>query len=310
MRLVSRTRRGFAMITTLWVMTVAGVLATAAALVGRNTVNATRNRVQLERASWLASGCAARAQAAIDARLASASTFEVASDMWRSLGREAIPVALLPGAPCSISLEAAGSRLDVNGASDEMIANLLTALDYGGDVASLVDAVADWRDSDDVARPLGAERDWYVSAQRDVPRNGPLADMRELARVRGFENVAMFDSVLTVEPGRVSLATASATVLLSVPGFTRETAERVVAMRDAGTPVSDLISILGTLSRASADTLLAHYADVARFTTTIPDAWILTVRAESGFPPSVVTLTWRLVRSGKRARVTHTRSDL
>ena len=34
-------------------MTVAGVMATAAALAGRNAVNATRNRVQLERAFWI-----------------------------------------------------------------------------------------------------------------------------------------------------------------------------------------------------------------------------------------------------------------
>src|SRR5579885_3586497 len=81
------TRRGFTMITTLWVMTVAGVMAAAAALSGRLTVETTRNRVLLERSFWLASGCAARAQASIDEELARATSFESAADTWRVLGR-------------------------------------------------------------------------------------------------------------------------------------------------------------------------------------------------------------------------------
>jgi type II secretory pathway component PulK len=307
--MILRGRRGFAMITILWVMTIAGAMATAAALAGRNTVNATRNRVQLERAFWVAFGCAARLQAAIDDRLAEATSYEHAGDIWRGLDRAVLPLALLDPDQCSASLEAAGTRLDVNTASDEVIANLLNAIDYGGNAASLIDALADWRDSDSVARPFGAERDWYVAAQRHPPRDGPLADIRELARVRGFESLAPFDSLLTVDSGRISLATAPVTVLMSVPGFTRETAETIVAMRNAGTPLHDVISILGGLSRTSADALLARYADVVRLTTPNPDAWLLTVHAEVGLPRSIVTLTRRLVRSGRRAVVVQTRSE-
>ena len=134
----------------------------------------------------------------------------------------------------------------------------------------LAAALADWRDSDDVARPVGAERDWYAAAHRELPRNGPLADIRELARVRGFENLPPFEAVLTAEPGRVSLATAPATVLLAVPGFTRETADRIVALQDAGTPVTDVTSLLGLVSRASADSMLAHFPEIARVTTPDP----------------------------------------
>lgn len=297
------------MITVLWVMTVAGVMATAAALAGRNTVHATRNRVQLERAFWAASGCAALAQAAIDDRLAEATSYEDAGRIWRRLDRAVLPVTLPDPDACTVLLEAAGTRLDVNASSDEIIANLLHAMGYGGNAESLVDALADWRDSDTVARPFGAERDWYIAAQRHPPRDAPLADIRELARVRGFESLAPFDTLLTVESGRISLATAPVTVLMSVPGFTRETAELIVAMRDAGTPVNDVISMLGGLSRTSADGLLSRYADVVRLTTPDPDAWLLTVHAQVGQPRSVVTLTRRLVRSGRRAVVVQTRSE-
>lgn len=276
-----RARRGFTMITVLWVMTAAAIVAAAGALAGRNAVNAASNRVHLARAFWLASGCVARVQAAVDTTLALAKTFEDAADTWRMLGR-AVP----PPDRCSISLEAAGTRLDINSASEEMLRSLFVALGYDG-AQSLAAAVGDWRES-----------------------NGALADLRELACLRGFENMTDLDSVLTTEPGRISLATAPATVLLAVPGFTRETADRVVELERAGTPVVDVASLSALVSRSSADTLLARFAEVVRLTTTTPDAWIVTTRVSVGKPPVTVTLSRRLLRDGKRAVVVASRSEL
>jgi type II secretory pathway component PulK len=293
------------MITVLWVMTVAAVVATAGALSGRNAVNATSNRVHLARLFWTASGCAARAHAAIDSVLAATTTFAAAADKWRVLDR-AVP----PDTACVVSLEAAGTRLDMNDASEEMLQRLFTAMGYADDAPLLTAALADWRDSDAVERPQGAERDWYAMARREVPRDGPLADIRELSRVRGFDNLSAFAAVLTTEPGRVSLATASVNVLLAVPGITRETADRIVAMRDAGTPVPEVMSVLGLVSRSSADSLLGRFPDVVRATTPDPEAWLLTVRATVGVPAVSVTLTRRLLRAGKRAVVASSRSDV
>ena len=201
-------------------------------------------------------------------------------------------------AECTIAFEAAGTRLDVNAASEEMLQRLFAGLGYAAD-ADLAAALADWRDSDDVAHPAGAERDWYAAARRELPRNGPLADIRELARVRGFENLPPFEAVLTAEPGRVSLATAPTSVLMAVPGFTPETADRIVALQDAATPVTDVTSLLGLVSRVSADSMLAHFPEIARVTTPDPDAWILTVRASVGIPQVSVTLSRRILRAGK-----------
>ncbi len=57
------------MITMLWVMTVAAVVTATGALAGRLAVHASRNRAELERAYWMAAGCASRARAVIDALL-------------------------------------------------------------------------------------------------------------------------------------------------------------------------------------------------------------------------------------------------
>jgi general secretion pathway protein K len=297
------------MITVLWVMTVAAIVAAAGALAGRNAVNAATNRVHLQRAFWAAAGCSARIESAIDVVLGSAKSYEAATELWRGLDAASLSIASVDTTECTVRLEAAGTRLDMNAASEEMLERLFVALGLNDSAPSLASALADWRDSDDVPHPLGAERDWYVAQRRELPRNAPLADIRELARVRGFETLRTLDSVLTAEPGRVSLATASATVLRAVPGITAESADEIVSLQRSGTPVGDVSAIVGLVSRSSADSIRAHYADVARVTTPDPDAWLLTASATIGAPPVTVTLTHRLLRDAKRAVVSESRSN-
>lgn len=294
------------MLTALWVMTVAAIVAMAAATAGRSAVSAGSYRVQLERARWVAAGCARRTEAAIDEALRTAESDEAATDAWRALDRQ------IAGSPlilteCDVSLESAGTRLDVNAASSEMIVNLLDAIGATDHAAELADALADWRDSDDVASPNGAERAWYEAQHRFVPRNGPFADIAELRRVRGFETGGRWDGLLTTEPGRISLA-ATVPVLMSVPGITRETAERIAGLHDAGTPVADLLAVVGSISEASTEALAARYPDAVRATTPDPDAWILRSRVTRGAPAITALLEWRLIRTGRRCVVTQTRS--
>jgi general secretion pathway protein K len=297
------------MITMLWVMTVGSVVALAGAVAGRTTVSAARNRVQAERAIWTALGCARRAQAFVDGLLNGATTLEEGAVTWRTLDRRAEPIVRASTPQCGVRFEAAGARLDVNAASDDMIVSALRALgESDGAAAAMADALADWRDSDDVERPAGAERGWYAGASRATPRNAFLADVRELALVRGFESMSRFDSVFTTEPGRISLAQAPVTVLMAIPGFTRETADAVVAMAEAGTPVRDVAAIVGRVSTQSADALMARYPEVVRLTTPDPDAWLLSAHVSNGLPPKMVELRWRLVRAGRRCLIVSSRT--
>lgn len=301
-------RRGFVMLTILWIITIAAIVATSAALVGRHAVQEGAARVALERGRWEALGCERRVVAAIDVALVSALTLDDAAKLWRMLPSAVLGSPLVAG--CDVALEAAGTRLNVNEASDEMIVNLLDAIGLEADAPQLVDALDDWIDPDDETRPMGAERGWYEAAGRIVPRNGPLADVREMMRIRAFEAIGGLDSVLATEPGRVSLATARVPVLMAVPGITRETAEQIVAMQQSGTPLVDLRAVLGSVSRASADALAARYADAVRATTPDPDAWVVRVRVARGAPAVAAKLEWRLIRTGRRCLVVATRSAI
>src|SRR4029078_2268776 len=67
----TRSRQGFALVAILWVLTVASVLGAGAALQGRDAYSAARNRLNAQRAYWIAEGCAAEALASADRILAS-----------------------------------------------------------------------------------------------------------------------------------------------------------------------------------------------------------------------------------------------
>ena len=299
-------RPGFVLLTTLWVMSVAAVVSMGAVLTGRRAVAQGSARVELERARWEALACERRAQASIDDILRSAISLEEDAQVWRTLKVRLLASPLI--ARCDLEVEAAGTRLDVNTASNEMIARLFDAVGLHDRASELADALSDWRDPDDEPRPLGAERDWYDGAERIVPRNGPLADVAELRRVRGLEKIDGLDTSVTTEPGRVSLATASVAVLMAVPGVTRETAERIVELQLAGTPAGDLLAVTGSISATSVQALAERYPEASRVTTPDPDAWLVRARVSRGLPPVSVLLDWRMIRVGRRCAIARTRS--
>jgi len=72
-------------------------------------------------------------------------------------------------------------------------ANETTLLRLPGMTAELVDCLMDYRDRDDVARPAGAEQDYYSALSHPyVIKNGPLATVEELLLVKGFDGQVVY----------------------------------------------------------------------------------------------------------------------
>jgi type II secretory pathway component PulK len=301
----ARLRRGFVLLAVLWLLVGLASLSLLLSLAGRDTVAAARNRVSLTRAHWLAEGCIDRARAAVGEALAEPGT----NFAWRRLDSVVARSPLLIGAGCDVTIRAVGSAFDVNAADAEGLRRLFVAMHLTPLAAdSLVDALLDWRDADDDPRAVGAERTWYAAQERLLPRNGAFADRRELRRVRGLESLNDLDSVLDVEPGRVALGRAPLPVLSALPGFTDETAQRIVELRVRDALPPDLLSLAGSLSRSGRDSLAAHYAEVVSLVTLDPDAWIVTARAGEGGTTARATVEVRLGRAGSRASVLRHRS--
>jgi general secretion pathway protein K len=130
------------------------------------------------------------------------------------------------------------SKIDLNAAPEPLLRGLLQQV--GGldaDAAQhVVEAIADWKDADDLRRPNGAEAPDYKAADRKyVPSNAPFESVGELRRVLGvtpevYAKVAGSLTVYSRQPG-INATTASREVLLAIPGVTPEAVDAYIAQR-------------------------------------------------------------------------------
>ena len=316
-----RSRKGFALLAVVWIMMGVSVLGLIVSVAARGAVATTRNRMLSTRAGWLAEDCIERTRLAVSMALQD-------DDAGRSTGRpwlrldEIVEVSpLVSECQGSVSLVPAGTRLNLNEASEDAVRRFLSWHGVASpQLDSLCDALLDWRDADNTARVYGAEREVYEQRESAPPRNDRLAHADEVSRVRGFDRLSAsmlrpgdsLATLFTVEPGRVVVDRASPAVLASLPGMTEETVARLIERRlREAPPLTDLLALGSELSIPSRDSLHRHYAELVQLTTLEPDAWIVTARSP---PPSgdgtagpSVTIEVRLVRAGFRAAIVRRR---
>jgi len=305
-------RRGFVLLAVLWILVATDAIAVGLTLACRRASRVARNRNDIERAAWLAEACAARARSVIDATLAQRPLdSSPVQYTWATLDSAVDAEYAGADTSCTVSLRPEGTTIDVNSADRGELERLFLALGTTVTHAdSLSDAILDWRDSDDSARTDGAERAWYSAHDRSEPRNGPIASIAELERIRGLEAVAGLDSVLSVDHARILLDRAPLAVLRALPGIGREAVMRIASYRLTAGHVPDLATISSALSPPARDTLLAHYAEIAAMTTNEPDAWLLTSRSRAGLSSVTSVLELILRRDGSRAAIVRRRSWL
>jgi len=99
-----------------------------------------------------------------------------------------------------------GGKVDLNFAGERLLRALVHGLDVEGARAdTLVDAILDYRDVDNIKRPKGAEDDEYRAAGRaQGPKNAPFAAVEELDQVLGFdaELLARMTPFVTAHSGK------------------------------------------------------------------------------------------------------------
>jgi general secretion pathway protein K len=204
------------------------VLASGFAFSMRSEALATRNAVSLARARALADGAIFR------------TAFELSrprmNDSWSADGQ---PHRWADG-DASIVASAVDetARIDINAAPDAFMKSLLM-VDGGADDATattLVDAIAYWRDPDDLKRPNGAEAtDYQAAGLKYVPSNAPFETVEELARVLGmtstiYQRIASLITVYSHQAG-INPATADRNVLLALPNATPELVDAYLQQR-------------------------------------------------------------------------------
>ena len=236
-----RGDRGVALLLVLWALVLLGTLALGFSWSMRTEALAARNGIDETRAYFQARTGVSRAVA-----------------LLRSLPADNVLAGPIAGedddASYEVRVESESGKVDVNLVGEEV---LLEMLKKGGlpeeEAESVRDAILDWRDEDDVARPRGAERAEYAGMPEPVtPRNGKLRGVEELSFVKGVtkEFYRLFLSRVFTAHGNsptVNFLRAPEIVLRSLPGVSVEAAARIVAGRAGEPPISaaDLATMVG-----------------------------------------------------------------
>jgi general secretion pathway protein K len=172
----------------------------------------------------------------VEAEAAEAVAEAEAEEAWRADGT--VYAWDFAGSQVLISVQDEGGKIDLNAAPDELIKGLLIAVGVDEfEAARLTDAIADFRDEDDLKRPSGAEDDDYRAAGMEWDaKDAPFELVDELRQVLGltreiYDRVAPF---VTVYSGRaeVDRAIAPPLVLAALYGGDADAA----AAEEAGAP--------------------------------------------------------------------------
>ena len=233
--------RGIALILVLWVLALLSVIAVGFASNARTELLVVRNQIE-----------AARARAIAEAGISLAILEMTQMDQerrWIADGRAHV---LAYGEDrIQVSVQDEAGKIDLNAAPDELLEGVLRAV--GVEAASarrLVDAIDDWKDPDDLTRPLGAEGPEYRGAGLPYgPSNGPFLAVDELRLVIGmtpalFERIRPLVTVYS-RSGRINPLTAPPEVIRGLPGVGLDQADLYLAMRSAlDMPRQDMLPAL------------------------------------------------------------------
>jgi general secretion pathway protein K len=230
-RRCTRTRRaqsGIALVLALWLTVLLTVIASGFAFSMRSEALATRNAVSLAQARAIADGAVERmAYELLRPRTPDAWTFDGQPHRWTEGNATVVASAVDEAA-----------KIDLNVAPDALLRNVLIVTGGLDEQAAnaLVDAIADWRDPDELRRPNGAELPEYRAAGLKYgPANAPFETVGEAARVLGmtpavFRRIARVATVYSRQPG-VNAATAGRDVLLAMPNATPEAVDAYIDLR-------------------------------------------------------------------------------
>jgi len=255
--------RGIAQLLVLWALLLLGMLAMSFAYGMRTEAMASRNGLDAERAYF-------QARTGINRAVVLLSTAAPDNVLGAVISGEEEDVSY------RVVIESEAGKADVNHVGEELLKAMLR---NGGlapqEAESLGDAILDWRDGDDIVRASGAERAEYAALPEPVrPRNGYLADLRELLSVKGVTPElyrGFLARVFTVHgaSSRVNINYAPVALLSALPGFTPELADAVEARRREApfrTPDEIATFFAGTDAAETARTLFSTNASSSVYT--------------------------------------------
>ncbi len=143
----------------------------------------------------------------------------------------------IDGAQVEIRALDESARVDINTGNPQLIQGLLKNAGASDEQAlAISEAMQDWRDSDELKRPNGAEiEDYKAAGKKTVPTNSDFVSISELQNVLGvtpelFRAIEPFLTVNSRQSG-VSIALAPREILLAIPNITAENVDLYLSTR-------------------------------------------------------------------------------
>ena len=222
-------QQGIALVLVLWVMTLLAVIAGSFVYTARSNTLVSGNLVAQARARLLA-------DAGIERGIYEVLKPAADTERWQA---RSLPYELsLDAAQIRVTMRDEAARIDLNTADEALLKGLLLSLGQEADAADkLLDAIVDWRDTDELVRPQGAERDQYEAAGYDyIPANAPFQSVEELRLVIGMtpELLRKMQPALTVYSKQAGINSRQAPreVLMALPNVLVEDVDAYLVLRE------------------------------------------------------------------------------
>lgn len=246
-------RRGFALLSALWLMMMLSGLGLHIALSARSARLAAANRIESARTRAAADAGVQHAKARLVAQLQAMDDAGVAGQYGLLDVDYLIPDTTDVGdVRYVVRLRDAGSRININLASVNTLRDLMIALQLDAGLSDrIAQAIVDWRDSDDLSHPRGAERDDYLRRHAPLlPTNSPFARSDDLRDVREMNEAAyttLRPFITIAGSGLINPNSARRPVLLSVPGFSPAIVDEIERLRESGVAFTTADQLLTAL---------------------------------------------------------------
>lgn len=267
-----RSRRGIALVMVLWVLTLLALIAASFSSTTRTELNLARNLVESAKAEALAEAGVNQAVLGL--------LGESGDQPWRVDGT--VYAWRFGGGQIRVAIADEGGKIDLNVAQAQILRNLFLALEFKdgsrlelGEADALSDAIADFRDEDDLTHPSGAEdADYEAAGLEHDAKDARFETLEELQQVYGmtakvYELVAPALTVHTrrrrpfpaTAPPLVQAALAGglgdATAREASPGLAAELEAEVVEVEEI-TGIPQIIELGPTPARSRVPVYTVH----------------------------------------------------
>ena len=239
----------------LWLIVVLGTIAVGVAALVRGEADVTRNVRTRAVARYAAESGIVAATWRLKELLRAARTPRDQALVFRRLDRvlEDVQQERIGKAQFQVAIVDLNARLDLNVTPEPMLLAFFEQFVDAREAATLVNALQDWKDDDDIARANGAEAEDYARAGSPFrPTNRPLQRLDELARIKGFSD-RLADRIapyVTVQgDGRLNLNTASVEVFTALLSGQRQGARAIALQRENGEVFTSLAELRSLMPR-------------------------------------------------------------